>query len=320
MDLYLGYPSLSTILLRGFSFNKKSGGYKVKNLLSMKDIKVNEIEMILTRALEFQQNSPHQLKKQMTVANLFFEPSTRTKMSFEMAERKLGLHVLPFDAGTSSTTKGETLYDTVKTLESIGVDAVVIRHEQNGFYEELMSGLNIAIINGGDGSGQHPSQSLLDLYTIKQEFGKFEGLEVTIVGDIAHSRVAKSNAQALSNLGAHVTFLCPKEWQGDFESTSSWEDVLPTADVVMLLRVQHERHAKENELPNQLYHEKFGLTKARYDQLKSTAIILHPAPVNRDVEIASDLVESEKSRIFKQMQNGVFVRMAILESVLKERF
>jgi aspartate carbamoyltransferase catalytic subunit len=137
------------------------------------------------------------------------EPSTRTKMSFEMAERKLGLHVLPFDAGTSSTTKGETLYDTVKTLESIGVDAVVIRHEQNGFYEELMSGLNIAIINGGDGSGQHPTQSLLDLYTIKQEFGKFEGLEVTIVGDIAHSRVAKSNAQALSNLGAHHNITVP---------------------------------------------------------------------------------------------------------------
>lgn len=320
-ELYLVTPkSLSTFVLRGFLSEKRTKeANKVKHLLSMKDLQINEIETILERAFEFQQDAVSTLNKQYTVANLFFEPSTRTKMSFEMAERKLGLHVLPFEVSTSSTLKGETLYDTVKTLESIGVDAVVIRHDQDGYYEELLSGINLEIINGGDGSGQHPTQSLLDLYTIKEEFGRFEDLHITIVGDISHSRVAKSNAEALMKLGARITFLCPPQWQGEFDNLSSWEEVLPHTDVVMLLRVQHERHGSEKTFSKEHYHEEFGLTKARFDQLKPTAIVMHPAPVNRGVEIASELVESEKSRIFRQMQNGVFVRMAILESVLKER-
>lgn len=291
----------------------------MKHLLNMKDLPNDKINEILNRAAEFEQKESADLKKPYTVANLFFEPSTRTKMSFEMAERKIGLHVLPFEAGTSSTLKGETLYDTVKTLEAIGVDAVVIRHEQDGFYEELINRANVSIINGGDGSGQHPTQCLLDLYTIQQEFGRFEGLQIAIVGDIAHSRVAKSNAEALTRLGAHVTFLCPQEWQGDFQAVNSWDDILPTADVIMLLRVQHERHDSTTDFTKESYHELYGLTKSRYEKLKKTAIIMHPAPVNRDVEIADELVESEKSRIFKQMHNGVFVRMAILESVLKGR-
>jgi aspartate carbamoyltransferase catalytic subunit len=291
----------------------------MKNLLSMKDLNVSDIERVLFRAMEFKKGAQSDVKGSYTVSNLFFEPSTRTRMSFEMAERKIGLNILPFEAGTSSTLKGETLYDTVKTLEAIGVDAVVIRHEQDMFYKELMSGLNLSIINGGDGSGQHPTQSLLDLYTIKEEFGRFEGLNITITGDISHSRVAKSNADALTKLGAHVTFLCPPEWRGEFVSTSHWVDVLPNTDVVMLLRVQHERHGINTLFSKEEYHAEFGLTKARYELLKQSAIVMHPAPFNRDVEIASELVESEKSRIFQQMHNGVFVRMAILESVLKER-
>ncbi|MET1013425.1 MAG: aspartate carbamoyltransferase catalytic subunit, partial [Paenisporosarcina sp.] len=278
----------------------------MKNLLSMNDLHIEEIDSILQRAEEFEHNASPNLSKTYTVANLFFEPSTRTKMSFEMAERNLGLHVLPFEASTSSTLKGETLYDTVKTLEAIGVDAVIIRHEEEGFYHQLSTGIELSVINGGDGSGQHPTQSLLDLYTIKQEFGRFEGLEITIVGDIAHSRVAKSNAQALTKLGAHVSYLCPPEWQGEFLAESRWESILPKADVIMLLRVQHERHVTADGFSKTQYHEQYGLTSARYEQLKPTAIIMHPAPVNRDVEIASELVESEKSRIFKQMHNGVF--------------
>ncbi len=292
----------------------------MKNLLSMNELHLEEINTILQRAEEFEHNATSNLTKTFTVANLFFEPSTRTKMSFEMAERKLGLHVLSFEASTSSTQKGETLYDTVKTLEAIGVDAVIIRHVEDGYYHQLSTGINVSIINGGDGSGQHPTQSLLDLYTIKQEFEKFDGLEVAIVGDITHSRVAKSNAQALSKLGANVTFLCPKEWQGEIQAESNWDQILPKADVIMLLRVQHERHESDKGFSKDEYHEQYGLTIERYKQLKPAAIIMHPAPVNRDVEIASELVESEKSRIFKQMHNGVFVRMAILESVLKERF
>lgn len=291
----------------------------MKHLLSMKDLQVNEIENILQRARELANGAEHSLENIYTVANLFFEPSTRTKMSFEMAERKLGLHVLPFESGASSTLKGETLYDTVKTLEAIGVDALVIRHEAEGYYKELLDGVNIGILNGGDGTGQHPTQSLLDLYTIKEEFGRFEGLNITIAGDISHSRVARSNADALQKLGANITFLCPPEWRGEFEGVSSWEKVLPDSDVVMLLRVQHERHESGAVFSKEQYHEKFGLTKERYGQLKPQSIIMHPAPFNRDVEIAGELVESSKSRIFRQMHNGVFIRMAVLESVLKER-
>lgn len=292
----------------------------MKHLLNMEDLQLNDIHIILNRAMEFQQNESSDLMGAYTVANLFFEASTRTKMSFEMAQRKLGLHVLPFEAGSSSLVKGENLYDTVKTLEEIGVDAVVIRHDQVEYYKELMSGITLSIINGGDGSGQHPSQCLLDLYTIQQEFGEFEGLHVAIVGDVTHSRVAKSNAQALKKLGAQVSFICPPKWRGDIETITSWEEILPHADVVMLLRIQHERHEANGDFSREQYHKEYGLTKARYEKLKSSAIIMHPAPVNRGVEIASDLVESDKSRIFKQMHNGVFVRMAILESVLKGRF
>ena len=289
----------------------------MENLLSMKDLNSSDIEHILKRAKQFKEGN-HTNLKPFTVSNLFFEPSTRTKMSFEMAERKLGLTVLPFDASTSSTLKGETLYDTVKTLEAIGVDAVVIRHEQERYYEELRD-LNISLINGGDGSGQHPTQSLLDLYTIQEEFGRFQGLHITIAGDIAHSRVARSNADALTKLGAQVSYLCPPKWQGEFSSISNWEEVLHNTDVVMLLRVQHERHDTESSFTKENYHQQYGLTIDRYHQLKSNAIIMHPAPFNRDMEIASSLVESEKSRIFQQMANGVFIRMAVLESILKER-
>ena len=141
-----------------------------------------------------------------------------------MAERKLGIDVVPFESGFSSTVKGETLYDTVKTLEAIGVDALVIRHPDVGYYEELLGKTNISIINGGDGSGQHPTQSLLDLFTIREEFGSFEGLNIVIAGDIAHSRVARSNADALTRLGANVTFLCPAEWAGEFEAVHEWDE------------------------------------------------------------------------------------------------
>ncbi|MFX3674170.1 MAG: aspartate carbamoyltransferase catalytic subunit [Paenisporosarcina sp.] len=290
----------------------------MKHLFSMKDLNISDIEQILQRAKQFKEGESPKRRSSLTISNLFFEPSTRTKMSFEMAERKLGLTVLPFEAITSSALKGETIYDTVKTLEAIGVDVVVIRHEQEKYYEELKD-ISIGIINGGDGSGQHPTQSLLDLYTIKEEFGHFEGLHITIAGDVAHSRVARSNADALTKLGAQVSYLCPPEWQGEFSSISNWEEVLPYTDVVMLLRVQHERHNIESSYTKETYHQQYGLTKERYKHLKSTAIVMHPAPFNRDMEIARELVESEKSRIFQQMSNGVFIRMAVLESVLKER-
>ena len=291
----------------------------MKNLLSMEHLTNEEILHILDRARAFENGEAAQLDRSYHVANLFFEPSTRTKTSFEMAERRIGCTVIPFDAGFSSALKGETMYDTVKTLEMIGLDAVVIRAKEDEYYNELLEGINCAVINAGDGAGQHPSQSLLDLYTIKKEFGKFEGLNVTIVGDISHSRVAKSNATALTKLGANVRFLCPKEWAGDFEAAHSWEEVLEDSDVIMLLRIQHERHEVSGNFSKESYHEQYGLTVAREKRMKPTAIIMHPAPVNRDVEIADELVECERSRIFEQVRNGVFARMAILETILKGR-
>ncbi|KGR87609.1 aspartate carbamoyltransferase catalytic subunit [Lysinibacillus odysseyi] len=291
----------------------------MKNLLSMEHLTNEEILHILDRAQAFEHGEQPQVARSYNVANLFFEPSTRTKTSFEMAERRVGCTVIPFDAGFSSALKGETMYDTVKTLEMIGMDVVVIRAKEDEYYNELLEGIECAVINAGDGAGQHPSQSLLDLYTIRKEFGTFENLNITIVGDITHSRVAKSNATALTRLGANVRFLCPEEWAGDFEAAHSWDEVLEDSDVIMLLRIQHERHAVSKNFSKDSYHDEFGLTPAREKQMKREAIIMHPAPVNRGVEIADELVECERSRIFQQVQNGVYARMAILETILKGR-
>lgn len=291
----------------------------MKHFLSTKNLSTEAILSILDRAENFSKFGSRELPGKYIVSNLFFEPSTRTKMSFEVAERKLGLDVIPFESGFSSTLKGETLYDTVKTFEAIGVDALVIRHSDEGYYKDLIGKTTVSIINGGDGSGQHPTQSMLDLLTIRNEFGTFEGLRIVIAGDIAHSRVAKSNADTLTRLGAQVTFLCPSEWKGDFEAVHEWNDEILQSDVIMLLRVQHERHDGTYTFTKEDYHAEYGLTVERAGKMKKDAIIMHPAPFNRGVEIADVLIESEQSRIFKQMENGVYVRMAVLEAILSGR-
>jgi aspartate carbamoyltransferase catalytic subunit len=295
----------------------------MKHLLTMAELTVKEIEEIVAQAERFKHGEVWLPGKKFYTANLFFENSTRTKCSFEMAERKLGLDVIPFETQTSSVSKGETLYDTVKTLEAIGVDAVVIRHETDRYFDELIEKINIPILNGGDGCGNHPTQCLLDLMTIKEEFGSFEGLKVSIIGDISHSRVARSNAEALKKLGAEVNFSGPPEWfPTEFLENERYltvDEAVQTADVVMLLRVQHERHNSTSLLTKEQYHAQFGLTLERAEMMKERSIIMHPAPVNRDVEIASELVESRQSRIFKQMENGVYVRMAVLKRALENR-
>lgn len=291
----------------------------MNHLVSMKELTELDIMAILERADTYKRLGAKELPGKYIVSNLFFEPSTRTKMSFEMAERKLGLDVLPFESSFSSTLKGETLYDTVKTLEAIGVDALVIRHPERNYYEHLIGRTSISLINGGDGSGQHPTQSLLDLFTIKEEFGTFKDLNVVIAGDVAHSRVARSNADALTRLGANVKFVCPTEWAGGFKTMNAWGDLIETSDVVMLLRVQHERHRDVSLFTDESYHEHFGLTEERAKRMKDRAIIMHPGPFNRGVEIAEPLIECSKSRIFKQMENGVYIRMAVIETILKGR-
>ncbi|RHW36475.1 aspartate carbamoyltransferase catalytic subunit [Neobacillus notoginsengisoli] len=288
------------------------------HLLTMADLQPEEITSLIVEAESFAKGAVWQPERSVYVSNLFFEPSTRTKCSFEMAERKLGLEVIQFEASASSALKGESLYDTVKTMESIGVDALVIRHPEDQYYDELKETCGISILNAGDGCGHHPTQSLLDLMTIKQEFGRFTGLKVAIVGDFRHSRVAHSNADALRRLGAEVVFSGPPEW---FDENSPYEPIdraIRTADVIMLLRIQHERHERKYRITREEYHRRYGLTPERERRMKPGSIIMHPAPVNRDVEIAGGLVECPRSRIFKQMENGVYVRMAVLKRSLSQ--
>ncbi|MGG3560096.1 aspartate carbamoyltransferase catalytic subunit [Neobacillus rhizosphaerae] len=293
----------------------------LNHLLTTNELKVEEINQILTDAHNFKAGMKWQPKEQMFTANLFFEASTRTKSSFEVAERRLGLEVIPFEVLTSSVQKGETLYDTVKTLEAIGVNTIVIRHDQDRYFDELVGKINIPIINGGDGCGHHPTQSLLDLMTIQQEFGRFKGLKIAIIGDIRHSRVARSNAEVLTRLGAEVIFSGPEEWfdhrSVDISRYRPVDEAIKEADVVMLLRVQHERHQQKSSYSANEYHKQYGLTLEREKMMNAHSIIMHPAPVNRNVEIADSLVECKRSRIFKQMENGVYIRMAVIKRAIE---
>ena len=291
-------------------------------MLTTADLTVEKINSLLIAADEFSKGKVLKPTKEIYVSNLFFEDSTRTKTSFDIAERKLGLQVVPFDVTSSSVNKGESLYDTVKTLQSLGVNLLVIRHKEDQFYKELKE-IDLPIINGGDGTGNHPSQTLLDLMTIHQEFGKFKGLKIGIVGDVKHSRVANSNAVALRKLGAKVYFSGPEKWFDEGAIINgpylSIDDLVKEVDVLMLLRIQHERHDEKMKISLNNYHKKFGLTLDREKTMKENAIIMHPAPINRGVEIHDDLVESPRSRIFQQMRNGVFARMAILKDALESK-
>ena len=215
--------------------------------------------------------------------------------------------------------KGESLYDTVKTFESIGYDAVVIRHSQDEYFKELED-IQIPILNAGDGCGNHPTQCLLDLLTIYQEFQTFQGIKVAVIGDITHSRVANSIKEALGMLGGEVAFSGPDEWVAKDAYYKRVDEAVQWAHAVMMLRIQHERHKETMAMSRAEYLERYGLTKQRAAMMQPHAIIMHPAPVNRGVEIDSDLVEAENSRIFKQMSNGVLVRKAVIKRALGYEF
>lgn len=283
------------------------------SLLRISDLSKDEIFAILHDAQAFScSQKDWQFPKRTLVANLFFEPSTRTHFSFASAELQLGAKVEDFTAQGSSVEKGETLYDTVKTFESIGYDAVVIRHKKDEYFKELEN-ISIPILNAGDGCGNHPTQCLLDLLTIYQEFHKFEGIKVAVIGDVKHSRVAHSIQEAMDMLGGYVCFSGPEEWVEHDENYKDIDEAIQWADVVMMLRIQHERHSETMKMSKEEYLQKYGLTKERHAMMQKHAIIMHPAPVNRGVEIDSDLVEAQNSRIFKQMQNGVLVRKAVVK-------
>ncbi|WP_430786071.1 aspartate carbamoyltransferase catalytic subunit [Virgibacillus flavescens] len=290
----------------------------MKHFVSTKDLTADEIIPIIKLAEQYRQHHPIS-QNQLFAANLFFEPSTRTKLSFLVAERKLGMELLDLQMESSSIAKGESLYDTVKTVQSIGANLLVVRHQDDDWYKDLLDRLPVPIINAGAGKGEHPTQCMLDLLTIYQEYGHFNGLKVVIVGDIKHSRVARSNAQALRTLGADVYFAAAPGFEDKTLDIPyvTIDEAVESGDVLMLLRIQHERH-EMNSYDVNAYLENYGLTIEREQKMKNRAIILHPAPINRGVEIASELVECNRSRIFKQMNNGVFVRMAIITTLLKE--
>ena len=286
----------------------------MKGLLTLKELSTNKIIDIIKYALELKEglSVSYDGKK---MATLFFENSTRTHYSFITAMINLGIKVVDFNAGVSSVQKGESLYDTIRTFEALGMDGVVIRHSQDEYFKELEN-IQIPIFNGGDGKSNHPTQSLLDLMTIYEEFGHFDGLKCAIIGDISHSRVAHTNIEVMERLGMKVTISGPSEYNDGSATYVEIDEAIKSSDIVMLLRVQFERHNEKMSMTVEEYHNKYGLTSARVSQMKDHAIIMHPAPFNRGVEIANEVCECEKSRIYKQMTNGVYVRMAVISMAL----
>ena len=287
----------------------------MKGLLTLKELKTDKIIELIEYAIELK-NGKKVTYPGKKVVTLFYENSTRTHYSFQCALLNLGINVLSCDTQKSSAQKGESLYDTVRTFEYLGVDGVVIRSSQDEYFKEL-EGINIPIFNGGDGKTNHPTQSLLDLMTIYEEYGKFEGLKCCIVGDILHSRVAHTNIEIMERLGMEVYISGPEEFNDNSAKFIPFDEAIKEMDIIMLLRVQFERHKEGMKMSVEDYHKQYGLTLDKVACMKENAIIMHPAPVNRGVEIADDVVECEKSRIFPQMRNGVFIRMAVISQAME---
>ncbi len=286
----------------------------MRKLNSLEDLSVLDITGIIKSAISFKQGEKYDKLQGKKIVNLFFENSTRTHYSFIAAEQNLGMIDTNFNAAASSVKKGESLYDTIRTFEELGFDAMVIRHPQNNYFNQLEN-IELPLMNGGDGTGNHPSQSLLDLMTIYEEYGTFEGLKIAIVGDIRHSRVAHTNIKVMKRLGMEVFISGPKEFDDGSGEHIEFNQAVEEMDIIMLLRVQYERHGYEIQLSKEEYLRDYGLTMDKVARMKDKAIIMHPAPFNRKTEIDDDVVECYKSRIFKQMKNGVYTRMAILKWV-----
>ena len=287
----------------------------MRNFLTLDDLSEKEILKLVKDALLFKKNEIECDLKGKIIANMFFENSTRTQYSFNTAEEKLGMKVITFNPATSSLNKGESFYDTVKTFESFGIDGMVIRHTNNEYYKELKN-IKSVLINAGDGTGNHPSQSLLDLVTIYEQFNKFDNLNIAIVGDILHSRVAHGNLKVMERLGMNTYISGPKEFMDNSSKFIPFKDAITEMDIIMLLRIQRERNAVKS-MSDSEYLENYGLTMDKVNAMKKDAIIMHPAPFNRNVEIADDVVECPKSKIFTQMNNGVHARCSILNHCFK---
>jgi aspartate carbamoyltransferase catalytic subunit len=294
-----------------------------KHLLDIESLSTAEIVTVLDTARAFKSVGERLIKKVpalrgKTVVNLFIEPSTRTRISFELAAQRLSADIVNFSADASSFKKGETLKDTARNLEALNADFIIIRHSASGAAHFLSRVLNAHVINAGDGAHEHPTQALLDAFTIREKKGKIEGLNVTILGDILYSRVARSNIWALTKLGANVTLcgpstLVPKTFeQMGCRVTHDTDEAIREADIINLLRIQHERQRKTMFPGIGEYSTLFGLTQARLALTKPDALIMHPGPINRGVEIDSEIADSSRSLILEQVTNGLAVRMAVL--------
>jgi len=294
--------------------------WKKKNLIGVQSLSQSEIRKILKLAKFFKKSlgTKHNHLKGKRIVNLFMEPSTRTRIAFEVAAKSLQADVISIAEKSSSLTKGETLRDTALNIQALGADAIVLRHSSPGASLFLSRIVDVPIINAGDGAHEHPSQALLDLFTLEESIGSLEGKKVTILGDILFSRVARSNFWGLSKMGAEITFagpstLVPKSFESMGAKVShDLKDSLSEADAVMLLRIQHERQSSSHFPSLAEYTRIFGLNKSRAKWLKKDAVILHPGPINRGIEIDSELADSDNSVILNQVTNGVAVRMAIL--------
>jgi aspartate carbamoyltransferase catalytic subunit len=294
-----------------------------KHLLDIESLSADEINTVLDTAKVFKAVGERAIKKVpalrgKTVVNLFIEPSTRTRISFELAAMRLTADVINFSAEASSLKKGETLKDTARNLEALNADIIIIRHSATGAPHFLSRFLNASVINAGDGAHEHPTQALLDAFTIRERKGRIAGLQVTILGDILYSRVARSNIWALTRLGAHVTLcgpstLVPRVFeQMGCKVSYDVEEAIANADIINLLRIQHERQRKTMFPSINEYTSLFGLNRDRLARTKPDVIIMHPGPINRGVEIDSEIADSSRSVILEQVTNGLAVRMAVL--------
>ena len=303
--------------------NNPSQGWNRKHLLDIESMSADEINIVHDTARAFKAVGERAIKKVpalrgKTVVNLFIEPSTRTRISFELAAMRLSADVINFSAEASSLKKGETLKDTARNLEALNADIIIIRHGATGAPHFLSRFLRGSVVNAGDGAHEHPTQALLDTFTILEKKGRIAGLNVTILGDILYSRVARSNIRALLKLGAKVTLcgpstLVPKLFeQMGCRVTYNVDEAIAEADVINLLRIQHERQRKTMFPSIGEYSSLFGLTKARFAKTKPDVMIMHPGPINRGVEINSEVADCNRSVILEQVTNGLAVRMAVL--------
>lgn len=315
------------------SSSPRSTSFERGDLVDLASVTREDLFRLLDRAMELRELEPTErqsIAKGREIVQLFLEPSTRTKLSFEIAAKRLGATVIDFEADLSSLTKGETILDTVKTIEAMGTDVLVVRNREEGTSDRLARHCRGAVVNAGDGTRAHPTQGLLDLLTLREVFPDLSGRRVGIVGDLRHSRVAGSDIEAFTKAGVTVLLISPQALrreelpsadqaagEGAIQEVTSFDEAIPTLDAVVMLRVQRERIASDLKIDDDRYIAEYQLNRDRLDRLPEHAIVMHPGPMNREVEIEGEVADGPRSKILRQVANGVAVRMAVLEHALQ---